>query len=238
MLAIALIGGDGSGKTTIAKRLEQSDQFPVKYLYMGMSAQSSNMALPTSRLVLFIKRRSYRKSMKEIGKTPEKRIPSHIYEYAPTKHGPLWEAARFLNRFAEAWYRQFLSFIYQIRGYIVVYDRHFLFDTAPVDSSNRSRNKKRPNRLLYWLLRHTYPKPDLVIFLDAPAEVLYSRKGESTIEELDKRNRAVLEQGKQLKAFVRIDATQPLEKVYNDISNLIMTRYSVGSDVKGTGEVS
>ena len=48
---IALIGVDGSGKTTVAKALLETCPLPLKYVYMGTSIESSNAALPTSRLI-------------------------------------------------------------------------------------------------------------------------------------------------------------------------------------------
>jgi GTPase SAR1 family protein len=50
MFTVALIGGDGAGKTTIANRLVEDLPFRVKYLYMGFSTISSNAALPTTKL--------------------------------------------------------------------------------------------------------------------------------------------------------------------------------------------
>ncbi len=222
MFSVALIGGDGAGKTTIAKRLEESGQIPVKYLYMGMSAQSSERALPTTRLVLFIKRRSYRKLMEKEGKEPEERIPHYLYEYAPAKRRPIWDTVRFLNRLAEAWYRQAISWRYQSRGYIVVYDRHFLFDTAPVVSRSNNQKVAGPNRLLYQILNRFYPRPSLTVFLDAPPEVLFSRKGEASVEELGRRRHAVLEQGKVVKNFIVVDVTRSLGEVYEEVRDLII----------------
>jgi hypothetical protein len=37
------------------------------------------------------------------------------------------------------------------------------------------------------MLEHFYPKPNLVIYLDAPAEMLFARKKEGTIELLEQR---------------------------------------------------
>ena len=42
MATIALIGADGSGKTTIAKMLLESPPAKMKYLYMGLNIESSN----------------------------------------------------------------------------------------------------------------------------------------------------------------------------------------------------
>ncbi len=226
MFTVALIGGDGAGKTTIAKSLEQSSQLPLKYLYMGLSTQSSNFALPTSRLVLFLKRRSYRKMVQKSDDTPPETIPANYLEYEEAKRSPIWVTARFLNRLAEAWYRQAVSLSYRMRGYVILYDRHFLFDTVP--EVVNAQLQKQPwldrfyDRVYYWSLSHCYPKPDLAIFLDAPAEVLYQRKGEATPDYLNRQRGAFLEQGKKVNHFVRVDATQPLEKVLKDVTEHIL----------------
>src|SRR5436305_15261284 len=49
MFSATLIGLDGVGKTTIAKRLEHALPMPVKYLYMGMNFEAGNCLLPTTR---------------------------------------------------------------------------------------------------------------------------------------------------------------------------------------------
>lgn len=226
MYSIAIVGGDGSGKTSVARKLVQSFPYPTKYLYMGLSTHSSNIALPTSRLVLFLKRRSYRKMVQKEGGTPAENISSHLIDYEKKKSGPIRLAGRFINRLAEAWYRQITSMIYQLRGYIVVYDRHFLFETAPGDISSESEEQEFFARLYYWIMSHTYPNPDLPIFLDAPGEVLFKRKGESTPEYLDARRKAYLDQGKKMNNFVRIDATQPLEKVFKDVEKCLFEFHS------------
>jgi hypothetical protein len=78
----------------------------------------------------------------------------------------------------EEWYRQLLSWRYQAQGYIVLYDRHFLFDFSldGVDSNVMAFER----RLHRWILTRFYPRPSLVVYLDAPAEVLFGRKGEKT----------------------------------------------------------
>ena len=52
---IALIGPDGAGKTTLAEKLQRNLPFPIRYLYMGVSLESSNVTLPTSRLIAHVK---------------------------------------------------------------------------------------------------------------------------------------------------------------------------------------
>jgi thymidylate kinase len=222
VFTVALVGGDGAGKTTIAKRLERSSPFPVKYLYMGLAMQSSNRALLTSRLVLFLKLCAYRKKMRKAGKVPPDFISDRELDSSGKKRGAMWRSMRFLNRLAEAWYRQLVSVGYQMRGYVVVYDRHFLFETAPpADGCGRS-TQPRLDELYYWIMSHLYPQPALTIMLDAPPEVLYERKGEATPEYLSEQRQAFLEQGRKVKNFVRVDATQALDKVFEEVTQRIM----------------
>src|SRR3954470_15017483 len=56
-LSVALIGCDGAGKTTVARALEADPGLSVRYLYMGVSKDSIDRALPTTRLAHAIKRR-------------------------------------------------------------------------------------------------------------------------------------------------------------------------------------
>ena len=61
MISVALIGADGAGKTTIARKLQDGFEKPIKYLYMGVSMSSSNAALPTSRFAYWLKRKISKK---------------------------------------------------------------------------------------------------------------------------------------------------------------------------------
>src|SRR5258708_6365074 len=125
MFSVALIGPDGAGKTTLTARLRESATIPVKCLYMGINIEASNHALPTSRLVAYFKRRQN----KESG------VYRCVDDSAPVRgnakrglSGWLWATGRLINRLLEEWYRQLLSWGYQMSGYAVVYDRHFLYD--------------------------------------------------------------------------------------------------------------
>src|SRR5206468_11488099 len=54
---VALIGPDGAGKTTVSRRIEQSLPVPVKYIYMGVNTDASNVMLPTTRAIHALKDR-------------------------------------------------------------------------------------------------------------------------------------------------------------------------------------
>lgn len=216
MFSVALIGHDGAGKTSLTARLKTSCAAQLKCLYMGMNIEASDHALPTSRLVEYFKRRQNTKSA--VYASGDK-SPSRRESEKRSLRGWLWAIGRLINRLLEEWYRQLLSWGYQICGYAVVYDRHFLYDFTldGIDDEKQPGDK----RLHRWLLQHCYPRPCLTIYLDAPAEVLFARKGEKTLEELERRRQAFLRLGERVKNFVRIDATRPFDVVYAEVSGLI-----------------
>ena len=225
MITVALVGADGAGKTTIAQRLMTSLPVPLKYLYMGTSVESSNVTLPTARLILVLKRRRYCKQMQRTGAPVPAVIATHHLEAHPTQRGPLGATLRLLHRVAEEWYRQFVAWVYQRRGYLVLYDRHFLFEYNPASTETRHL-LPRPDRVHLWLLDRFYPRPDLVIFLDAPPDVLLRRKQEWSLDHLRRFRSAVLQQGAATQNFVRIDAGQPLDQVVEAVSQTIMRFYA------------
>ena len=206
MASIALIGPDGAGKTTLTRMLEQSGILPFRYLYMGVDLNASNIALPTSRLFQRLKARDKaepRPLPQDAGHSASFRSKARAY-------------LRLMALLAEEWFRQFVSWYYQARGFTVLYDRHFVFDFAPEIAGATPESLDK--RLHRWFLRHLYPRPGLVIFLDAPGELLYARKGESTPEELERRRQVFLRIGKTLPRFRRVDATRPLKQVYEEIA--------------------
>jgi len=221
MFTVALVGGDGAGKTTIANRLVNDLPFRVKYLYMGFSTISSNAALPTSKLARFYKTRFHNGSGKKNtdGSKPVEPT-SHDLHYSKEPRNVVWKAFRFVNRMLETYWRQMITFYYRLRGYMVIYDRHMLFDTAPKNPSKIKFNRFFDS-IEYLILYYFLPKPDLVIFLDAPAEVLYKRKRESSLKHLRTRREATLKQAEKIENFVRIDASQPLETVMEEVISQI-----------------
>lgn len=226
MFTIALIGGDGAGKTTIANELIATLPWQVKYLYMGQSTISGNSALPTTKIARFFKFRMHKKTSKdEVGEIQPAKPTSNELHYSKKPRNWIWKVARLLNRLLEAYWRQMLTFFYCIRGYMVLYDRHILFDAAPKNPSSIKMSKIL-DRLEYIIFHNFLPQPDLVIFLDAPAEVLYRRKGEATIKHLNSRREAILGQARHINNFVRIDASLPIEQVLAEVVSQINYYYA------------
>ena len=72
------------------------------------------------------------------------------------------------------------------------------------------------------LLARAVPQPDLVIILDAPAEVLRSRKQEVTEEETVRQRMAYLELASAFLNSEVVDAVHPLEKVVGCVETKIV----------------
>jgi thymidylate kinase len=125
------------------------------------------------------------------------------------------------NRLAEEWFRQGLAWYYERRGYVVVFDRHFFSDYYAHDISATSGSLPLSRRIHGFVLDRLYPKPDLVILLDAPANILFARKGEGTIALLERRRQEYLSLRDRLEDFAIVDASQPAEEVIRQVTDLI-----------------
>jgi len=220
VFTVALVGADGAGKTTIARRLENSSALPIKYMYMGVSPIASNYALPTTRAIAALKRM--------MGQNPDMAGPPDPTRKKAPPRNPVKRAlksvkssAQLANRVAEQWYRQLLAWYFQRRGYIVLFDRHFFADYYAHDVAVDGEKRSAFSRLHGYLLNHVYPKPQLIIFLDAPASVLLERKGEGTLELLEHRRQEYLQLQGQVAHFARVDAARPLEDVEREVVELL-----------------
>ncbi len=216
MLAVALVGADGAGKTTIARQV--TAVVPrARYLYMGVNLEASHVMLPSTRLVLEIKR--------AMGGRPDLSAP-RTDPTAPGARprgllGTMRAEVRYANQIAEEWFRQLVAWYYLRRGSIVIFDRHFLWDYDASFSDPGADRALRMRRLHDRLLRRLYPRPDLIICLDAPAEVLHARKGEGSMEDRERRRREYLEFGARSDNFVVIDVDRPPEVVIRDVADTI-----------------
>jgi thymidylate kinase len=226
MFTVALLGPDGAGKSTIGRKLEKISPLPLKYLYMGVNLESSNLVLPTTRLLLEVKRAwGRRPDMTTVERTsPVSR--GSPKSFARQLAGGLKSAARLANLTAEEWFRQFVIWYYTLRGYYVILDRHFYFDYYAHDVANPNPDRPLTSRLHGFMLRRLYPKPDFVIFLDAPSEVLFARKPEGTLNALETRRQEYVRLRSVVKDCAVVDVSRPTEEVVREVSDLIMKFHS------------
>jgi len=221
MTTVALIGPDGSGKTTVAAALATILPHPVRYLYMGVSTDSSNVMLPTTRIARRVKR--------AFGASPDTAgPPTHAAIAARRRPTSLPRrvlragraALRLGNRSAEEWYRQLVAWRWQRQGAIVIYDRHFFVDYHAYDVS--SAHGRSIEQRIHGLLLRRLPKPDLAVYLDAPGGVLRARKGEGSVEALEQRRGEYRAMASLVPRFVEVDATQPVDAVVRAVADSIL----------------
>jgi thymidylate kinase len=215
---VALVGADGAGKSTVAHRLVDAVELPARYLYMGVNLETSSVVLPTTWLLLTAKRlRGGRPDMAPHGPTASG--PAGL----AGRRGRLGEArqaVRITNLIAEEWFRQAIAWRSRRRGEIVICDRHFYADYRAHDVVDRT-HKPWPIRLHGYLLDRWYPRPDVVIALEAPAEVLLARKGEGTLDSLRRRQQEYRALDGEVARYASVDATRPVSEVVTAAARIV-----------------
>jgi thymidylate kinase len=221
MFTVALVGPDGSGKTTISERILKESSVSVKRIYMGINRSESNVALPTTKLLDWIDKLRGR-NRKAGPKNPESersKLPKNpiLRAFKEVK-----SAVLLANRLLDEAYRYLVTWFWLKRGNLVIFDRHFYLDYYHYDI--QTVNQRWTNRLHGHFLEHVFPKPDVVIYLDAPAELLFARKGEGSIELLETRRQNYLSLKNAFHNFYVVDASQPVDKVFSDVQAILAAR--------------
>ena len=80
-------------------------------------------------------------------------------------------------------------------------------------------------RFSRWLLQSIRPSPDLVILLDAPAEVLSKRRGGYSQQALDEQRQTFLSLQNKIPNMKIIDATGSANDVHRKVTALIWRHY-------------
>jgi thymidylate kinase len=224
MFTVALIGPDGAGKSTIVRSVVQRLPLPARYLYMGVNLEASDVMLPTTRLLRdYSRSREARPGM--AGPPDPGRSKSKHKGAAKRSLAGFRSAMRTLNLMAEEWFRQAIAWSYLRRGYVVLFDRHFFSDYYAHDVASKGAGRPLVRRLHGLMLERFYPRPDLFLFLDAPPEVLLARKGEGTLELLERRREEYVALQNEVDHFVAVDATQTPEEVAQEVSEVIYSFY-------------
>ena len=194
MTGIALVGPDGAGKSTVAHRVVAALGDRAAYLYLGTNPAVDAPRLPTTR-------HGSRLRAGGGGSGPPPPRPDGVRRTMRT-----W--VRMFTWLAEELYRGVHARRLQRRVPVVIRDRDFLADRLAVGGS-----LPRHERFHRAALARLYPVPDATVVLDAPAELLFERKGELDLAELDLRRHGYRGLGAVLPRVTIVDATAPLDEV-------------------------
>ena len=233
MFTVAVIGPDGAGKWAVTQRLQQTLPLPVKYVYMGVNLESSNVVLPTTRIMLELKQR--RGGRPDMTGPPD---PTRVKTLPKNKLKRLARevkmSLRLANLMAEEWYRQRIVQKYLADGYIVLSDRHFFCDYYAHDIAVDRSQLPLARRVHGAMLDRYYPRPDLLICLDAPGDVLFARKGEGSPAMLEARRQEYLRLREAVAHYALVDATQSLEAVTEETAAIILNFHAKSEWERGT----
>jgi thymidylate kinase len=197
-LSVALLAPDGAGKTTLAHELTRDAYLRARLIYMGTNLDTGTVGLPTTRWL---------------------QAGMQTLHGGTLRLGRLLKGLSFGNRLVEQWYRCAVGLYHKLRGRFVIFDRYMY------DSWLAPRPSSLGKRLRRWLLERTCPTPDLIVVLDAPGALLYTRKGEHTPDRLEQQRQAYLRLQTQVPHLVVVDATRTAHAVRRTVTALIWHAY-------------
>jgi thymidylate kinase len=106
------------------------------------------------------------------------------------------------------------------RGRLVLFDRYAYDARLPLPPTAGRRTRTRRA-----LLARSLPTPDLVVVLDAPAEVLLGRKKEHALEVVEAQRRRYAELARSVPDGVIVDVSADADSVRRVVTALIWDRY-------------
>jgi hypothetical protein len=126
-----------------------------------------------------------------------------------------------LVRLMRQWRGYLLGRQYRRRGDVVLFDRYC--------HDARLRQGQGPwfRRVRTWMLGHACPTPDLTVVLDAPGELLHSRKPEHDAAELEQRRQGYLALARRF-GWLVVDASQQQQVVERQLEREIWAAYAAG----------
>lgn len=220
---VALVGADGAGKSTVAARLVATLPLPASSVYLGDDPPKGVPVLITTRLL----RRHWAQdeaSGPATAQRPTVRPPAPPDGSAHQRSTPaqIREGIRQLVvtglQMAEE-HHQYRRALRQVRrGRVTVLDRHYYYDyyyhhVAQVAGSPA-------HRLHGWWLTRVLPKPDITFCLDAPAELLYARKPEGTLQERKTRRDEYVRMENDVRLRM-VDVSRPVDEIVRELSEAV-----------------
>lgn len=215
-LMVALLGVDGAGKSTVMAHLVQ-DLAPAFWsvkLYHGRALESPLRWTKRVRRQRQLRKRELEGAAAGPHAVPVSRDPhakpSKGFVLSLVKLGLWWTDYTFLGYLADVYPRL-------RRSGLVLFDRYY--QDLLVDPR---RHRYGGPMWLAHLAGRFFPRPHLVVLLDAPPEVLHSRKQEVPLEETARQRKVYLELVRDLPNGYVADASKPAREVASEVEKVIL----------------
>ena len=209
---ICFIGIDGSGKTTLAKRLvEFAEQRRETYSYMWLNAKSF-LITPLRKIAIrfFLK---------------QKNLHSDYFEYMSLKNKNIRQFSLLTNCYYSILLFEYFTWVmynlasFMIRRRNIVCDR-YIYDVV-VSLGDVSQNSLGRKLRILNQMRPFFPQPDFLFIIDVPEDVAFSRKDDiPDIHYLSQRRRHYLKLAEALDAII-LDGTKPLEVLVHEVFQIV-----------------
>jgi len=187
---VAVLGPDGAGKTSVIAGLRGYIPVAVTALYLG-------------------RRRTRRRSV------TGPKGPNEQDEVARSRAGRLRETAFVLRNAIRSWTRLLPGYLAAWRGHIVLCDRH------PIEILAVRPRRTQPARAIErFIAGHVIPRPDAMIVLDAPGEILLERKSDHSTQQLEQWRRSYAEAFVPLGATI-VPTTGPPKEAITQVSSVV-----------------
>lgn len=203
---VALIGPDGSGKSTVANELTR---YLLKLLPQPRYCHGRFGFLPDLRVLLNIARR-----LCGLGRLPT--VPSGIHAvHDVPPHGTLRCVVHALYYSLDFVLGYFTLMRINAIGDLMVFDRYFY------DWFIQSYYSRVP-RLFLPVLKFILPRPDLVVFLSNTPEEIHRRKPELTIEQIEEQNQKCRRIIRNMPYAIVVSTKQSPEEVVCEIGDRVV----------------
>jgi thymidylate kinase len=215
-LMVAFLGVDGAGKSTVMSQVER-DLAPAFWSTKWYHGRALASPLRWTKQVR--SRRQQRQLLKGAAAANPHAVPVKRDPHSKPSRGLVLSLVKL-----GIWWSDFLFLGYMAevhpslrRSALVLFDRYY-HDLLVDPIRHRYGGPMR----LAQLAGRLYPRPDLVILLDAPADVLHARKHEVPLEETARQREAYLELVQSLPCGHVVDASMPIHKVVADAEKIIL----------------
>ncbi len=199
---LVLLGPDGSGKSTIAEHVMKSEI--MQKLFMNKRYFHSRFDfLPPLRKYLSFWTKT------KIGYAPEA-PQTRTYGMLRAMVYPIYYGMSYFLGHPLLWKEKACSGL-------VIFDRYFY------DFLIQRELMKCPKWIIRWIGK-LIPKPNIIIFLRTKPEIVYERKQELTMDEIERQNKVCEEFVAGFPGAISIDASSSIEKIVDQIKVVIIDK--------------